>query len=382
MATERRLRARDIKEAAHGRWDLVFDTLAPELELAMKRAPRHVPNPKTGQGIDGFRLYRNWRETGGGVINTHDGVSEKYATASGSFSDGLAVLGWLHPDKSFQEILEAVHTALGGNLRPLEITPEERARRQAEAAKAQEERAQRDAHKKERLNRIWTESVELTAPGGATGLQYLQRRGIRLREWPGVVRVHSGLEYYDEEHDKVLGVYPGLVTLLCTPDGKPGTLHRTYLDAATLGKAPVDAPKKLAPYPSYLDISGGAMPLYGNNGSGILHIGEGIETSLAVRCGLRESEPVWAAGTASLLGSFTPPAWVRRLVIWGDLDRSVGGERAADILAARLAEGGIPVFTALPGDEPLTERKSYDWLDVLNDYGPDAIMDTYRSMFR
>lgn len=377
----KRLKARDVKEIASGRWDLIFDTLAPELELARRKAPLHVPNPKTGAGRDGFRLYKDWVDTGGGVLNTHDGDSERFATLQGSFTDGLALLRWLRPDWSFQELLDAIHRSLGGDLEPIELSPKEKERRRQAAENRRIEQEKRDIQRKTRLNRVWTETRALTEEEGTVGRLYLGNRGIQLQEWPTVTRVHRSLPYYDSEQEKITGHYPALVSLICQADGQPGSLHRVFLEPDGSGKAPVDAEKKIATYPSYLSISGGAIPLFPRReGDRTLHVGEGIETLLGVRQGIRETEPVWAAGTASLLAGFIPPPWAERLVIWGDLDLSIGGERAADLLAATMEERRIEVFTLIPGDQPPAGRKSYDWLDVLNDYGPDAIMDTYRSM--
>ncbi|MBW2135795.1 MAG: hypothetical protein JRG72_11325 [Deltaproteobacteria bacterium] len=58
-----------IREQARGRWSRILLTLAPELETAVQKAPRHVPCPVHG-GKDGFRLFGDWEETGGGICNT------------------------------------------------------------------------------------------------------------------------------------------------------------------------------------------------------------------------------------------------------------------------------------------------------------------------
>ena len=78
--------AKDIKAAARGKWETVFNILAPALKEAMSDAgaKHHVPCPVHG-GNDGFRLYPDWREVGGCVCNT-----------CGGKSDGLATLQWIN----------------------------------------------------------------------------------------------------------------------------------------------------------------------------------------------------------------------------------------------------------------------------------------------
>ena len=78
--------AKDIKAAAHGKWDTVFSILAPSLKEAVNVAgsKRHVSCPVHG-GEDGFRLYPDWRDVGGCVCNS-----------CGGRSDGLATLQWVN----------------------------------------------------------------------------------------------------------------------------------------------------------------------------------------------------------------------------------------------------------------------------------------------
>ena len=77
------LSAGEVKAAACGHWDFVFDALAPELREAMNRPGKHGSCPHHG-GKDGFRLFKEYRETGASVCNT-----------CGMHSDGLATLSWL-----------------------------------------------------------------------------------------------------------------------------------------------------------------------------------------------------------------------------------------------------------------------------------------------
>lgn len=98
------LESSDVRNAAHGRWNWIFSGLAPELELALNKPGRHVACPIHG-GHDGFRLFRDFEDTGGAVCNT-----------CGAKPDGFAVLQWLK-GWNFPTTLRAVHEALGGVVR-------------------------------------------------------------------------------------------------------------------------------------------------------------------------------------------------------------------------------------------------------------------------
>ena len=92
--------ARDVRERAAGRWIDMLAALAPALGPALSRPGRHVPCPVHG-GTDGFRLFRDVDDTGGGVCNT-----------CGTFHDGFALLMWVN-QWSFPETLQAVAHELG-----------------------------------------------------------------------------------------------------------------------------------------------------------------------------------------------------------------------------------------------------------------------------
>ena len=75
------LEAETIRNRARGSWLGILGSLAPELEPALQRLGRHVPCPIHG-GRDGFRLFRDAPDTGGGICNT-----------CGAFPDGFASYG-------------------------------------------------------------------------------------------------------------------------------------------------------------------------------------------------------------------------------------------------------------------------------------------------
>jgi hypothetical protein len=101
------LKAQAIKKQASGHWLEIISHLAPQLSHACQSPGRHVKCPCHGEQ-DGFRLFDNSSETGGG-----------YCNQTGAYPDGLALLQWTN-DWSFIETLEAVagyHGMLGDNER-------------------------------------------------------------------------------------------------------------------------------------------------------------------------------------------------------------------------------------------------------------------------
>src|SRR5436305_1603037 len=89
-----------IRAAASGRWINILGVLAPDLEPAIQKLGRHVPCPVHG-GKDGFRLFRDAAQTGGGIC-----------ASCGPYSDGFALLMWLK-GWDFPQCLQAVGTHLG-----------------------------------------------------------------------------------------------------------------------------------------------------------------------------------------------------------------------------------------------------------------------------
>jgi archaellum biogenesis ATPase FlaH len=89
-----------LKAQAVGRWLAIISHLAPQLSQACQSPGRHMKCPCHGEQ-DGFRLFEDASETGGG-----------YCNLTGSKADGLALLQWTN-GWSFIETLEAVADYLG-----------------------------------------------------------------------------------------------------------------------------------------------------------------------------------------------------------------------------------------------------------------------------
>lgn len=366
----RSLDARVVKQEARGRWLGILDSLAYGLSPAIQKVGRHVPCPVHG-GKDGFRLYKNAAETGGGVCNT-----------CGNWDDGIALLMWYN-EWSFPETIKQVGGLLGldpddvhhapakprASLQPVEETEADRKKREYKDRKVKEE-----------LNRVWGESLPLSAPEAEPVRLYFARRGLRIRyalESP-ILRFHPRMPYYVE--GKIQGEFPCMLALVFDAANHPVTIHRTWLTEEGF-KAPVEKPKKLMPYPSDRNFKGGGIPLvdvaqYIDNCGTYTAMGvtEGIETALAVFEASGGKLPVWPLISDRIMEKFQTPEVVDFLCVYGDQDVSEAGLNAARLLKERTIETGKEACGWLPPADLIPEgAKGVDWLDVLNREGPEAI---------
>ena len=197
-----------MRALAVGRWLDVLAALAPALAPALDRPGRHVPCPVHG-GTDGFRLFRDVDQTGGGVCNT-----------CGTFPDGFALLKWVN-GWSFPETLRAVAHALGLSA--------DRATWRTWACSPRPRPPERDRESViEALNRVWEHSLDPTDRRAAPLRLYLTRRGLSGVKLDGdVIRFHPALGYWSRNHHgelELVGRYPAMVALVTGSDRHAG--HR------------------------------------------------------------------------------------------------------------------------------------------------------------
>ena len=187
--------------------------------------------------------------------------------------------------------------------------------------------------KRERLRRIWKDSVPLNHRYAGAVRTYFESRALGeiLNAPPANLRAHSGLEYWDRTSS--LGTYPAMVALLTGAGGQPVTLHVTYLRGDGCAKATVPSPKKIMPVPMRGATKGGAIHLYRPR-AGVLGIAEGVESALSMH--LLQKLPVWSSYCADNLERALLPAGLRELHIGIDLDAGGKGEQVANGLAMRM----------------------------------------------
>ena len=199
------------------------------------------------------------------------------------------------------------------------------------------------------MNDIWAKSEVLT--GSDIACNYLRARGLDLKFIPTNIRFNP--ECYESESKMER---PTLIALVHDRDGKPVTLHRTYLDKDGTKKADIQAPRKLMKGVTKLNcVNIRLCPTKG----GLLGVAEGVETALA--CLELFNIPTWSAINTTLMETWEPPGQpeIKDIVIFGDYDKNYAGHRAACTLANKLYERGHNVSVKIP------PKPGMDWLDVL-----------------
>ena len=185
-------------------------------------------------------------------------------------------------------------------------------------------------------------------------MEYLAaRRLLPLPELHGL-KAHNGLGYWNVRSDgsrECAGHFPALIAEVRDVRGGLVSAHATYLDHSR--KLDVEQPRKFLSGLS--QQPGCAVRLMPIGPTGVLGVGEGIETCLAAA--LIHGISTWAALTAPLLAKFEPPLGVRQLVVFADRDSA--GERAAVNLVQRLG-GQVPIEVHTP------RPPSKDWADALD----------------
>ena len=181
--------------------------------------------------------------------------------------------------------------------------------------------------RKKMLNGLWKGGEPIT-PGDPVQ-RYLEGRGLDLPQNRDCLRFVASCPVPDE-----VGARPAMVAMVSGPDGKPVTLHRTFLGPN--GKADMAQPRALMPGP-VPDGAAVRLTLQGDQ----LGIAEGIETAL--KAAERFRVPTWAAINSAMLAKWTAPEGVKRLTIFGDADPKYGGQAAAYACAHRNAVRGIEI---------------------------------------
>lgn len=280
-----------LAELARGRWT----GLLPQLGVASHfLTGKHGPCPLCG-GKDRFRFDN---KDVGLWYCTHDGAGD-------GFSLLMRLHGW-----NFREAARRVEALIGGvPVVPSCPRPDPGAARMA-------------------LNSLWKRCQRPIA-GDPASRWLLARVGIYKA--PDCLRTHI----------PSVG-YPAMVAMVRGPDGKPATLHRTFLTKDGR-KAPIEQPRLLMPGVKL--PKGSAIRLFPPD-DGTLGIAEGIETALAAASLF--GVPCWSAINATMLAAWEPPCDVRHVVIFADRDPKYGGQAAAFALAHRLAVTDRTVRVELP----------------------------------
>ena len=171
---------------------------------------------------------------------------------------------------------------------------------------------------------------------------YLRDRCITYLHGTGALRFYPRC-YYRSDDDASTETWPAMIASVTDLSGHLTGAHRTWLDPrgfteATLGKAPIDTPRR-----AMGGLLGHAVR-FGAAGD-VLAVGEGIETMLSLRCAL-PAMPMAAALSANHLAAILFPVTLRRLYIARDADPA--GDSAVARLSGRAEAAGIEARTISP----------------------------------
>ena len=293
----------NLKRDARGRWYGILTTLGiPENYLTKK----HGPCPLCRDGKDRWR----WDDKSG------DGTWFCSQCQPKNSGDGISlVMKYCNID--FIEAMEKIQSVIGG------------------CEKMEPQKPKKDP--RNALNKVWSESVNLT-PNDPV-IKYLKSRSIKLV--PDNVKFHKSC--YEPDTQKS---YPAMIARVQNHEGKPVSLHRTYLSET--GKADIEKPKKLMPGTEVL--RGCAVRLFSPEDprfeDGVLGIAEGIETAMSAAQG--QGIATWAAISSTIMESFEPPESIKEVIIFGDNDANFTGEKAAYTLANKLYLKDLIVDVMIP----------------------------------
>jgi len=177
---------------------------------------------------------------------------------------------------------------------------------------------------------------------GTLAETYLRNRGITSLHDAGALRFHPRC-YYRPDDGSPTETWPAMIACVTDLGGRITGAHRTWLDpggfdAIRLGKAPIDTPRR-----AMGDLLGNAVRF--GPADDIFAAGEGIETTLSLRCVL-PAMPMVAALSAAHLAAILFPPMLRRLYIARDADRA--GDHAVEALIERAQAASIETVTLSP----------------------------------
>jgi putative DNA primase/helicase len=346
----------EVRERASGHWIEIFEHFANnELEEALDRIGKHVDCPFHPPGRDGrkdFRLEYNVNRTGMGFCTC------------GSF-DGFEIVKQTNR-WPFPTVLKEISAFLGGEPGSIRRKPTiDDIRKKQQAL---ENMAKRQKWKNNQNEKSIQQILDRCIYDHPRAIDYFRHRGINVDILPDTILYHPDLIYHgeDEYGETTIDYLPALICLYQRADGEYVNILRTYLSNKNKGKAEVNTAKKKWS-PIRPKATNGAAIRLDPPGKQI-SIAEGVETAMAVR--YVTNQPTWATGDTNGMKNLEIPEEVKHVLIWADNDKNNAGINAATTLHKKLMRKGIIPSILLP--ERDKNRRSRDWLDVLNEDGEQA----------
>lgn len=195
---------------------------------------------------------------------------------------------------------------------------------------------------------------------------YLKRRAIADVDESFMKDLRFERRFFDCESRQW---HPAMVAAVRDVSGQLVSVHRTLLTSDG-HKAGVNVPKRLMRLPDDRTINGCAIRF--GEPHEVLALAEGIETALSVV--VATGLPCWACICAHGLEAVEIPDGVREVLIFADKDRSLTGERAAQVLAERLKGHGVTTRVVTIRDEIPETEKGIDFNDLLCRYGKQRLL--------
>jgi len=186
---------------------------------------------------------------------------------------------------------------------------------------------------------------------------YLRSRSITALHGLEALRFHPRC-YYLPEDGRLTETWPAMIAAATDLLGHQTGAHRTWLRPDGTGKAPIDTPRR-----AMGDLLGHAVRF--GTAQTVMAAGEGIETTLSLRCALPDM-PMVAALSSGHLGSILFPPTLRRLYMVRDNDAS--GALAESALTERGKDAGIETIVLTPRMEDFNEDLHTRGLPSLRDW--------------
>ena len=192
---------------------------------------------------------------------------------------------------------------------------------------------------------------------------YLRGRGITTLHGTGSLRFHPRC-YYRSDDDGPTETWPAMIAAVTDLDGRLTGAHRTWLAPDGTGKAPIDTPRR-----AMGNLLGHAVRF--GMLSSVMAAGEGIETTLSLRCVMPDMAMAAALSAAHLAAVLFPPTLERLYVI---RDNDPAGDGARDRLIERAIEAGIEPIVLSPRMEDFNEDLRYLGLEPLRTSIADQLL--------
>lgn len=169
---------------------------------------------------------------------------------------------------------------------------------------------------------------------------YLRDRAITALQGCDALRFHPRCYYRPNEDDRpgTSTAFPALIAAVTDLDDIVTGVHRTWLDPATRGKAPVASPRRAMGW-----LLGNGVRF--GKADNVMAAGEGLETVLSLRQ-ITDRLPLVAGLSASHLAALAFPMTLRRLYVARDVDPA--GDAAMKTLVARTEAASIELVPLSP----------------------------------